>query len=172
MSAIVIFCSVYFALVAVVILQKRTQVRNQWFQMFRFFFPSWRFFEDLGFVPILSIRFGNSERKLGEWIQFPNTFSMGPMNLFFNPRGTFALAFRSHLAQLANEINEIENSREVEKLTSYMMTLRFANGECQSRKLVFFQFRLLASVPDLASQSSQVEEILVSKIYKADPSEY
>jgi hypothetical protein len=166
-----ILVGLYFLGVTGLILKPRVAVKNKWMQLFRFLFPSWRFFEDIGHVPSLEIRFGLTDKTLSIWHVYPSEFAMNFLSFLYNPKGTLSLAFRSHLAQLINEIHEVQNPEEVEGMSSYLMVYQFALQECRERKDRFFQIRLLASIPEFKGQRGRSEVVLISPVYEVPPYE-
>ena len=79
--------------------------------LFRAFFPSWRFFDDLADVPQLEFRWSRVGEELGPWILAFETPPFKFSSLVLNPKGNFALANQSLLSQLLSDLSDLQGSQ-------------------------------------------------------------
>lgn len=151
---------------------------KKWLFLLRAFFPSWKFFDDVGAELRLEVRVGpangssieSPEKLSGNWInclpEIPRSFQ----NLFFNPEGNHLHACHNLLSHLKLDILESDaaHPETVLQKATYMMTHRLAEHQIHSLNLVdppfWFQFRVLAHFP--ANPTRNVENLLISPIYK------
>lgn len=154
--------------------------------LFRAFFPSWRFFDDLADVPQLEFRWSRLGEELGPWVLAFEKPKFKFSSLVLNPRGNFALANQSLLSQLLSDLSDLQGGdgtmlssdraqEKIEELTSYRLVknhvqyqvLRGAR-ELQPKVVqVHYQFRLQTRRIEFNSESAtQVfwEEVLISPV--------
>ena len=67
--------------------------------------PSWKFFEEVGQIPRLSVRPSDSEGAL-VWTVWQPKFHRGISQLFMNPEGNFELAKVTLVERFVDEISE------------------------------------------------------------------
>jgi hypothetical protein len=118
----------------------------------RVLFPSWRFFDALGDVPVLSVRWGPAPDQLGRW----HAVALRPRRhlamLVFNPAGNLALAHAALLQALVDVIDATDDAAghdtaaQVERSTPYALTARLAREHVRrlagELAATHFQFKL------------------------------
>ena len=125
-------------------------------QLFKAFVPSWRFFSDIGHVPVLHYRF-ESAGEFSNWQTYPSELKRSWLSLFFNPNGNAAHAVQNLLTHL---MLETQSSEPIDHTVSFQLVKNLIENEVpKSHK---FQFKLGAR--DLVTQMS--EDILVSPVYE------
>lgn len=140
----------------------------------RALFPSWRFFEQLGHVPKLSLRMIGAAGP-GPWTECLPPEPRGAATLFLNPRGNLRMACNSLVEQLVTDLGDIPDeadpsggSHDLERLVSYELVERLVRFQIQRSTVPYsgeqFQFRILAAVP--GAGESLGEEILVSSVHR------
>jgi hypothetical protein len=138
---------------------------RKWLFLLRAFFPSWRFFDDVGPELRLEVRFGEHEAALCEWQNALPPIPRSISNLLVNPRGNFLHACHNLLNHLNADIQDSPDLKRVDELTTYKLVknlARFQAFESVSPPFAF-QFRLSA-----LSDPNQGDEILLSPLYGSE----
>src|SRR4051812_5994815 len=92
----------YFLALALFSTVKRTTIAGKTIFMFRMFFPSWRFFDDIGHVPVLFYRKSTQGKEFEPWVECLNKPTRKWRTLLLNPQGNFLLACGSLLQRLVH----------------------------------------------------------------------
>jgi hypothetical protein len=142
----------YLALLALLALARTAPIKSPVVQRLRAFFPSWRFFEDLGDVPVLLGRSGPSEAGLGPWVPLLPPVRRRWTQLFYNPEGNLALAFGSLVQQLVSDAADHETG---DFATSVSYRLAHELVRRQLGPVTCFQWKVVAGADD----------VLVSPVY-------
>ena len=124
---------------------------KKWIFLLRGFFPSWRFFDEVGAELRLEVRSGDSAQKLGEWRSVLSPIPRSTKNIFVNPKGNDLHACHNLLIQLNSDIQEFGTN--VTQRPSYAVTRNLARERADSQA---YQFRLLVM---------NAEEALLSPVY-------
>jgi hypothetical protein len=138
---------------------------RKWLFLLRAFFPSWRFFDDVGPELRLEIRFGENEERLGQWRNALRPIRRSWANLPVNPEGNFLHACHNLLNHLSADIQESRDLHSVPELATYKLVRRLARFQVfESMDPPFqFQFRLSALLP-----GREGEQILLSPVYGSE----
>ena len=137
----------------------------------RAFFPSWRFFEDLGPAPTLEWRDGPDEDALGPWRP---ALAMPPRPLtatVFNPKGNLRFAEHALVEHLLSDLDDVPDDapERVTALVSYRLVERLVMAERASVAGAppggCVQFRIVLRAPGLLSDDAEVA--LVSAVHAA-----
>jgi hypothetical protein len=138
---------------------------RKWLFLLRAFFPSWRFFDDVGPELRLEIRFGGSEDQFSPWQNALPPIPRSIKNLPVNPYGNFLHACHNLLNHLSGDIQEAQNLNSVPDLVTYKLVRNLARFHVFERMSppFQFQFRLSAMHPDRAG-----EQILLSPVYGSE----
>jgi hypothetical protein len=155
----------YLAVLVAVALMRAVPVRSRAVQRLRAFFPSWRFFDDVGHVPLLLVRTGPSEDALGRWQRGLGTAPRRWNAIVLNPEANLQLAYGSLLSQLVADIEEMPESDDVEELVSYQLTHRLVRARHPMPGGIYYQFRVALVTP--AAEPTDDDDILVSQVYEA-----
>lgn len=117
-----------YVLALVIVASLRTiPVRSAWVQQLRALFPSWRFFDDIGEVPVLWVRVASDETADLEacaWELALPTPRRRWWNLVWNPEASVRLAYDSLLVQLLHDADE--HAETLSEQTSYRLTTHLA----------------------------------------------
>jgi hypothetical protein len=124
---------------------------KKWIFLLRAFFPSWRFFDDVGAELRLEVRSGDSAQKLGEWRSVLAPIPRSMKNIFLNPKGNDLHACHNLLIQLNSDIQEF--GANVIQRPSFALTRNLAREQRDSQA---YQFRLTVM---------NAEEALLSPVY-------
>lgn len=140
-------------------------IHSRYINFFKFFFPSWSFFDGSSDTPCLLYKINNSN----EW-----HFAMSPTptklhHLFFNPLGNLYMAHHSHIQQLATEIFEKQNDQHflIEDSINYKISLNFVRYAIKKNRLKSktFQMKLAYITKDNLNHIETMDDILISPIY-------
>jgi hypothetical protein len=161
-SNVLLLLAVYFVAVAVFSLSRRTQLRSRALFLFRAFFPSWRFFEDLGDAPTVFFRLCLENGEPGDWQPCLGKIPRRWYHLFFNPDGNRLLACSSAVQLLLADIEEADETDPgaLENTVSYRVIqdlVRYRIHQVMPETpSVRFQFKVLAGD----------DEVLFSPVYE------
>ena len=169
----------YVAALIVASVLRTREVRSPFVQLFRAFFPNWKFFEDLGTLPVLSWRCGESEEVFGPW-RAPERLRPDALRFAFNPRGNLRLALGSLLQHLEADLHATDEARPetIEQATSYRLVRNWVEAEIRSHapaagsadpRVLRYQFRVLGAQPDsvsaLYATPGEGDLMLLSPVY-------
>lgn len=160
----------FFSLAAVFILfssLREKEFKLRWFQLLRIFFPSWRFFEDLHPVTLLTFRWvGEEGTPAGDFLECFVETEFSPFRIFLSANSNLQLAQRSLVDQFVTDVAETAEEN-VENLISYSLMVRLVQFQIRQLGLVeeapFFQFRVSSALP--GSEKSQQEELFLSSTH-------
>jgi len=146
-------------------------VRGRALVWLRAFFPSWRFFEDLGPAPTLEWRDGPSEDTLGPW-RVALTMPPRPLSaVVFNPAGNLRFAEHALVEHLLSDLDDLQEDHpeQVTSLVSYRLVVRLVLAEraaCTAvRQGGWVQFRVVLRAPGAAADDAEIA--LVSAVHAA-----
>lgn len=155
---------VFFAVGCLAWIQTGTP-SSRWVFLFRAFFPSWKFFDEVGDYPTLWYRTTLDETVDSEWqAAFPSK-NISLSSFLFHPEGNLLWALRSLTHHLTHDLEKTS-----EDLTSYQLVRRAVENQIRrsdSKNFgspeVRFQFKITtsSSPKNLASD----EELLRSPFY-------
>lgn len=153
----------YFALLVVVSRWKSAAVPSRAVQLMRAFFPSWKFFDDIGDEPQLWLRAGAA--TLGEWEPALPRPPRRWRALVLNADGNLLLACGSLVQQLCDEL-EAADPAHPEQLTTtvaYELTRNLVQYRLRERAqpATRYQFKLRLHRVDGSD-----EDVLVSPEYE------
>jgi hypothetical protein len=94
-----IFAILIIVISIAIVSLRRKSVGFEWVQNIRVFFPSWRFFEDLGGAFYLEVR--QVDGALTDWLRVSNSPQRHGLMFVFNPEVNIALSLNSSLEILA-----------------------------------------------------------------------
>lgn len=149
------------------------EIRSPVVQLFRAFFPNWKFFEDLGTLPVLSWRCGKDETSLGPWRSVPR-LKPNASRFLFNPEGNLRLALGSLLQHLEADLHSTDDAHPetLEQTISYRLVRNWVETEIRNDPAgphCHYQFRVLGAQPDPTSgyytQASDADLMLLSPVY-------
>jgi hypothetical protein len=161
----------YFALLLLLSRWKTATVPSRSVQLLRAFFPSWKFFDDIGDVPLLYVRVGATAETLGDWETALPRPARRWSALVLNAEGNFLLACGSLLQQLLGELEEADpaHPERVAESVAYELTRNLVCFRLAARAPLppgtHYQFKLRTLVPD----GGDGEDVLVSPVYAYEP---
>jgi hypothetical protein len=136
----------------------RVTVRGQAVHLFRAFFPSWRFFEDVGPAPrLMHRRFeAGPGGAPGPWTDTVPPVPRGPLALLYNPAGNLRLACGSLVDQLVADLDALDEAAlargeldALDALVSYRLVRRLVEQRraSEGEDAGAWQFRLVLDEP-------------------------
>ena len=112
----------YFVVLVGLSLARTMPVRFPAIQRLRAFFPSWKFFDDVGVAPRLYARTGADEDRLGDWQPCLPRVPRRAWAVLVDAETALWLAYGSLLAQLVDDVEALPPAADVEALPTYQMT--------------------------------------------------
>jgi hypothetical protein len=131
---------------------------------FRAFFPSWRFFDDVGLVPLLLVRVGPGDGALGPWQPCLGKARRRWHAVLLNPEANLLLAYGSLLAQLVSDVEELADGDDVEALVSYQLAHRLVRTQPLAAG-DHYQFKIAVVAP--GAEAAEEDDLLISRRYQA-----
>ncbi len=159
----------YVATLVILASLRSLPVRSAVVQRLRALLPSWRFFDDIGDMPVLWVRVqreGDAE-DFGPWrpcLPTPKrTWSM----LLWNPNGNLRLAYDSLLMHLMTDIDEHERgSTPLSERVSYQLTEHLVAFQLRqdpsAATVVRYQFKITSVAAGAALSSG--DDVIVSPV--------
>jgi hypothetical protein len=122
----------YFLVLAITLIYKTPIVRGPWLFLLRSFFPNWKFFHAVGYVPHLYARAG-SLRQDGtlvwqDWIDLYPRTQQNFWHLFHNPQTNLGLAQQNLIDHFWADLNDSEEGCDPRAFVSYQMVAHFVAG--------------------------------------------
>ena len=135
---------------------------RKWLFLLRAFFPSWRFFDDVGPELRLEIRFGGSEEQFSQWQNALPPIHRSITNLPVNPQGNLLHACHNLLNHLNGDIQDLNDLSAISELTTYKLVRNLARFQVFERIDPPFQFQFRLSALHFDREG---EQILLSPVY-------
>ncbi len=140
-------------------------------QLWRGFFPSWKFFDEIGFVPSLHFRVAASENEiqLKAWDPVIQKIRRRWLDLFFNPHGNALLFTDTLVRQFADDIQAGDSPEQLEHAVSFKIIYNLVLQEVKKYTVIepqfYFQFKVVMT-PLLNENNKASEDLLISSIYR------
>ena len=137
---------VYFGFLMAALLVGGRLFQHQWLFLLRSFFPNWKFFHALGWVPRLYWRreISPSSSEWSEWALLLPRYKRRLTHLVFNPYVNLALSEQNLVEHLSSDIADCASDAMVQDFVTYRMIERLVRlkVETQLPRDVGFQFCL------------------------------
>lgn len=148
----------------------RVDVPGRAVHLFRAFFPSWRFFEDVGGTPRLDYRVHLSSGDLGPWTDALPPVPRGPAAVLVNPAGNLRFACGSLVDQLVADFEmltdaEVADASEqglpaLERMVSFRLVQNLLATRLRARpdaaEIAAYELRLVLDAPDVPEAEREV----------------
>jgi len=122
----------YFLLLLVFLIYKTPHIQGPWLFLLRSFFPNWKFFHAVGYVPHLYARAAISlPEGLLQWTDWQHLYPRTPQSLwhlFYNPETNLALAQQNMVDHFWADLNDLPESKDPRLLVSYQMISHFVEA--------------------------------------------
>jgi hypothetical protein len=155
----------YFVVLVGLSLVRVVPVKSAAVQRLRAFFPSWKFFDDVGVVQVLMVRVGRDENDLGEWTHCLHRVRRRWYAPVVNPEATLHLAYGSLLQQLVAEVEEMPVPYDVESAVSYQLTHHLVRATLTARPGLWYQFKVCVVEP--GRDVGLDDDLIISPVYAA-----
>ncbi len=166
LTELIIALAVYFALITLLSSLKPRYIPGRAIYLFRAFFPSWRFYEDICEMPMLYYR---TLEPAGDWKLAWQKPLRSWSTIFVNPQVNYLFACQGLLNQVENDVNELgegaheefSNSvsyRLLENLVRYSMR---AEGDGAATR---YQFKLMAAIQG----EDAFQDVLISPVIERE----
>lgn len=157
----------YVATLIVLASLRSLPVRSVVVQRLRAFFPSWRFFDDIGDMPVLWLRVqreGASAEDFEPWQPCLPMPKRSWAMLVWNPEGNLRLAYDSLLMHLLTDADE--QPARLSDSVSYQLTEQLVafqlRQDPQASSVVRYQFKVTSVAAGAALASG--EDVIVSPV--------
>jgi hypothetical protein len=167
---IIFLIFIYFFLILVLSAVKPFHFSGKMIYLFRAFFPSWKFFEDIGEIPVLYYRVSDKEENDLDWQPCLLKSKRRISSLILNPSGNYLLACESLLQQFVNDVQDLEEEAltKIEDSISYKLIQNLVcfqvREHSKNHSHLFYQFKVSIISQELHRQSD--EDLLISPIYQ------
>lgn len=137
--------------------------------LFRCLFPSWKFYEDICYVPVLYYRLSEDGESFKDWCPLFDKLERSWKNFFINPEANLRHAYNTLLQQLESDKEEISEERksELASSVSYLLTKNLVNYRLRDIKssMKYFQFKLSL---EMQGSSLDREDIIFSLVHEVE----
>lgn len=136
--------------------------------LFRCLFPSWKFYEDVCYMPILYCRTSRDGSNFSSWEPVIKKIERNWRCLFLNSEGNLSHAYSSLLQQLESDKEEIEekNKDELVQSVSYQLVKNLVRSklDLKNNEKLSYQFKLTL---ELQGNPADCQDILFSLVHEA-----
>ena len=159
----------YFLVLGLALIFKTPIVRGPWLFLMRSFFPNWKFFHAVGYVPHLYARAGiqNSEGQL-EWSDWLHLYPRRPQSfwhLFHNTQTNLGLAQQNLIDHFWADLHDSPEGFDPRQLVTYKMVSHFVDHQLQAAFPNFshnqFELRMLL---DNTTQTTHTHVMMTSPL--------
>ncbi len=159
----------YFLVLLIALIYKTPIVRGPWLFLLRAFFPNWKFFHAVGYVPHLYAR-AASRSASGEleWSQWEHLYPRSLQNfwhLFHNPQTNLGLAQQNLIDHFWADLQDAPDGSDPRQFVTYKMVAHFVEGVLQEKYPDFshsqFELRMLL---DNTTQTMQAHVMMTSPV--------
>lgn len=170
-KTIIIVFLAYFLILLLLSFIKTKKFSYRGLMLFRVLFPSWRFYDDVNYVPFLYYRFGHDEKNFGEWKLVLPKLKRNIFNILINPEANLTHAYNTLIQQLEQDKEEVseENKNDFVKSVSYNLIKNLVQKQIffshQLKSKFYFQFKIRAALPE---NMADAEDVLISITHEAN----
>jgi hypothetical protein len=122
----------YFLVLVLTLIYKTPIVSGPWLFLLRSFFPNWKFFHAVGYVPHLYARAGivNAAGQLdwADWVHLYPRAEQKFWHLFHNPKTNLGLAQQNLIDHFWSDLNDAPEGCDPRSFVSYQMVAHFVAG--------------------------------------------
>ncbi len=154
---IILILSLYLVSIFLLSLLKPNYVNQRKIYLFRCLFPSWKFYEDLSYIPILYYRSSLDGITFGDWQPAVEKISRNWRNLCVNSEGNLVHAYNSLLLQVESDKEDFTGKEQNEFVDSVSYQL--------ARNLVEYKARA-------AGLNGQYVQFRITSTMQGDPADY
>lgn len=162
----IIGLSVYFLILIYVTALKPKYISAQKLYFFKCLFPSWRFYEDVCYLPELFYRTSVDGVEYTEWMPGINKLERNWINIFINPQANLNHALNTLFLQLENDKEEFEiaDKDKLTKTVSYELVRNYIEYILKDQKVRYYQFKLRSY---MQGNENDYQDTVISPICEA-----
>ena len=122
----------YFLVLVLAMIYKTPIMRGPWLFLLRSFFPNWKFFHAVGYVPHLYARAATAsatgDMVWSEWVHLYPRLPQNFWRLFHNPETNLGLAQQNLIDHFWADLHDLPEGDDPRKLVTYQMVSHFVDG--------------------------------------------
>jgi hypothetical protein len=126
MNLTVLLVLAYFAVLAISLHLRRSEVGGRHLHLLRAFFPNWRFYHAVGHRPTLELRWQSVSGVWSDWTPYFPRAERDVWQFLHNPTINLQLVEQTLVEHLAGDLAELSDEEDARELVSYQLTLHLA----------------------------------------------
>lgn len=144
----------YFLLLLITLVIKTPIIKGPWLFLMRAFFPNWKFFHAVGYVPHLyarsAVALSTGELQWSDWVLVYPRRKRRIFHLFHNPDTNLALGQQNLVDHLWADLYDLPEGHDPRQLVTYQMVSRLCDLLLRERDTHFThsQFELRMALDD------------------------
>ena len=146
----VLFIAYFLALVATLVI-KTPIIKGPWLFLLRAFFPNWKFFHAVGYVPHLyarsAVQLASGEMQWSDWVLIYPRHLRRLSHLVHNPDTNIGLAQQNMVDHFWADLHDLPEGVDPRGLVSYKMMQRLCDQVLRARDVNFthrqFELRMV-----------------------------
>ena len=146
----VLFAAYFLVLIASLLI-KTPIIKGPWFFLMRAFFPNWKFFHAVGYVPHLyarsAVQLASGEFQWSDWVLVYPRCVRRLSHLLHNPDTNIGLAQQNMVDHFWADLHDLPEGGDPRALVSYQMMQRLTDQVLRARDLNFthrqFELRMV-----------------------------
>lgn len=159
----------YFLMLLATLLIKTPIIKGPWLFLLRAFFPNWKFFHAVGYVPHLyarsAVQLSTGELQWSAWVLIYPRRVRRLSHLLHNPDTNIGLAQQNMVDHFWADLHDLPEGSDPRNLVSYQMMQRLSEQVLRERDINFthrqFELRM---VRDGLDQTEDTQVMMTSPI--------
>jgi hypothetical protein len=167
--SLIIAFAIYFFVVSYLAFLNPIYISIRKVYLFRCLFPSWKFYEDICYLPVLYFRQSTDKENFGNWEEVIPKIDRKWKNIFVNAEGNLIHAYNTLLLQLENDKEEVIEGEDENfvnsvsyRLVRNLVELKLKSSYSNSK---YFQFKVTSQ---MQGDRDDFEDTLVSIIHEVE----
>ena len=128
-----VWIALYFLLLLLTLRWSSKIIRGPWLFLLRAFFPNWKFFHAVGYVPHLYVRHLGPDASWADWHWVYPRRTRRLWHLVHNTDVNLALAEQNLLDHFANDLNDLPEGEDARQLVTYQLVDRLVRFDLDRR---------------------------------------
>ena len=141
----------YFVVLVATLVIKTPIIRGPWLFLLRAFFPNWKFFHAVGYVPHLyarsAVQLASGEMQWSDWVLIYPRHLRRLSHLVHNPDTNIGLAQQNMVDHFWADLHDLPEGEDPRSLVSYKMTQRLVDQVLRAHDVNFthrqFELRMV-----------------------------
>jgi hypothetical protein len=163
---------VYFVVLVATLIFKTPIIKGPWLFLLRAFFPNWKFFHAVGYVPHLyarsAVQLSTGEMQWSDWVLIYPRRERRLSHLLHNPDTNLGLAQQNMVDHFWADLHDLPDGADPRGLVSYQMIERLSDQVLRAREFNFthrqFELRM---VRDGRHQTEDTHVMMTSPVEAA-----